>query len=119
MKSTGWLILGAVVVVIGYGVLTSVIGSLSSDEATTSVPQRSAPDARQTTYNQLLSSARQNVRDDPEVSCEPALQSFILDQIDAPGGQKALLQLAMTDACKEAGLLSGVAQYSPYHANAP
>jgi hypothetical protein len=73
------------------------------------------PDARQATYNQLLASARQNVRDDPELSCEPAFQDLILDQIDAPGGQKALLQLAMTDACKEAGHLSDLAQFSAYY----
>ena len=78
-------------------------------------PSPAAPDARQVTYNQLLMSARQNVRDDPELSCEPAFQDLILDQIDAPGGQKVLLQLAMTDACKEAGHLSSLAQFSPYY----
>ena len=81
--------------------------------------ESSAPDARQTTYTQLLTSARTNVRDDPELSCEPAFQDLIIDQIDAPGGQKALLQLAMTDACKEAGHLSSAAQFSPYYADAP
>lgn len=121
MRST-ILLLAATVAAILFAVV-ALPALLGEDEFTPiSSPAESQPsavDKRQQIYDSLLSVARQNVRDDPDLSCEPAFQDLIIDQIDASGGERVLLQLAMTDACKEAGQLSSVAQFSSYYADAP
>ncbi|KKL11896.1 hypothetical protein LCGC14_2541190 [marine sediment metagenome] len=121
MRST-ILLLAATAAAILFAVV-ALPALLGEDEFTPiSAPAESQPsavDKRQQLYDGFLSVARRNARDDPDLSCELAFQDLIIDQIDASGRERVLLQLAMTDACKEAGQLSSAAQFSPYYADAP
>ena len=75
-------------------------------------------DTRQETYNALLRTARQEIRADPALKCDPTYQDLVIIQLDAPDAQKVLVRLAMSDACKEAGKFNN-AEYSAYYAEAP
>lgn len=114
MSSQAWPVVGIVAVVF---VIAALIGStLNSGDDDTRAPSATV-DARQTLYDAFLRQARSDVRAlDPEIVCEPDYWLLVAEQVDgATGGDRAILQHAMADACHEAGHLPGATNYSPYH----
>lgn len=85
------------------------------------------PDQRQAMYDGFLERARADIKDDPSLKSHPGYWMAVGEKIASEGhedigavrGIKVLVQLAYSDACKEAGLLSEVAVFSAYHADAP
>jgi hypothetical protein len=88
---------------------------------TDSATDSSDSDPQQTYYNGYLRVARQQLGETGgDLYCEPDYWYLVASQVEgADAGQRALMQSAMADACKEGGHLSGAAQYSPYYADAP
>lgn len=91
-----------------------------SDSSFTTGPSASAsrtqpprPDARQQLYDAFLEQARSDTAGDPEQQCNLDYQQLVIDQVDATGAEKALIQAAMLDACIEVGEIE--ANYSPYY----
>ncbi len=80
-------------------------------------------DRRQEIYNACLKLARSDIKDEPERKRHPGHWSAVGERVargDDPnvatvGGIKVLVEVAYADACKEAGLLSEVAVFSPYY----
>ena len=115
-----WALVGGIAAALV--VIPALFAALSSGDGGGESPpssnaDRPAPaDPRQQAYDALLGQARQNVREDPDLNCDLDYQQLVIDQVDATGAQKALIQLAMGDACIEAGEWEG-GVYSRYHGN--
>jgi len=108
---------GALLITITTASGSSPPGGVGSGTAPGSAPLRDITtqlDSRQIAYGRLLQQARQDVASDPNLNCDPDYQQLVIDQIPATGAEKALIQLAMGDACIEAGEWPG-GSYSAYH----
>jgi hypothetical protein len=104
------------VVLVGGGVVAAIallVSAFSTNGGDSSSTTNSG-DVRQATYNALLEVARRPVREDRDLTCDPAFTELVIDQIDAPSSQTVFVEFAISDACKEAGEYD-LAEYSPYY----
>ena len=112
---------GAITLGVLFVFMLALAGVFKSDGGTGDRSTRDAPaataDPRQQLYNAFLRQARSDVRtSDPEMFCAPDYWLLVADMMTtATGGDKAILQLAMGDACREGGYVEGV--YSAYYAD--
>ncbi len=108
-------------------ILLVACGGSSGEAAPTPSPQPSpspSPTLEPTTfqqeaYNLFLEFTRGAVADDPELGCDPDTWEELGDNPDLEPTERVLQELAFIDACKEAGELSEVADFSEYYAAAP
>jgi hypothetical protein len=104
--------------VIAIAVTIAILVNAEGDDTTQPRARASATvGARQALYDAFLGTARSDLRtSDPAVVCEPDYWLLVAEQVDgATGGDRAILQHAMADACHEAGYLPGATNYSPYY----
>ena len=74
------------------------------------------PALRLLLYNGYLDASREFVAAEPGYACDPLAWGDIINELEGlHEADKALAELALLDACKEAGHLSGISQFSAYY----
>jgi len=115
-----WVLI-AVGVIFAIAVIAALAQGGDDDSSESYTRSETRAEENQRYYNGYLGVARQQLRDTGgDIYCQPDYWELVSSQVEGAGaGQEALIQLAMADACKEAGELSEVARFSKYYADAP
>ena len=75
--------------------------------------QEPTPSLQQLAYDGWLDLARGFVAENADLNCEPSTWDYLSADIDS--ADAALFTLAISDACKEAGMIPYPGDFSPYY----